>query len=274
MRRNERPAEALYSPYRLDWRFLPKPLLILKDMVRPLIVRASLSAARTPVMSAAWHGLIGRRTRKAIEAAGLLFIHIPKTGGTSISQRLYGRNLPHYTAKFYMDVFPDLFGRMKTFAVIRDPIARVMSSYRFICAGGTDMMASNHYARLLIERAGSFDGFVDLLHAHPDRIRLFEVLEKQSSYVCDDGRILVNHLFALDAAGGLSNGLTDLLGTQPLPRLNATKPTNLRMSEETRAKLGQLYREDIALFARLRQLPEPPLSAEAGHLLAGSRMML
>ncbi|GAH07415.1 unnamed protein product, partial [marine sediment metagenome] len=57
--------------------------------------------------------------------------HIPRNGGTSINNALYGRFMGHYTARDVRFWAPDLFGRLPSFAVTRNPWARLLSAYRF-----------------------------------------------------------------------------------------------------------------------------------------------
>jgi hypothetical protein len=67
---------------------------------------------RRPVL---WqHMRIFRRT-------GLIFVHVPKTAGISISLVLYGRRFPHNTAAELKASFPLLFRRLPSFAVVRNP---------------------------------------------------------------------------------------------------------------------------------------------------------
>ncbi len=202
-----------YRPYPVDWRFLPESVLLLKDTIRHFIVRADNGAACSRPLRKAWLYFLGRSTATAINQAGLLFIHIPKTAGTSISQRLYRRNLPHYTARFYQDVFRDEVSGVPCFSVLRDPVKRFLSAYKFIASGGSDVILACRYQRSRLHRyLYSPDALVDFLYANPALLRQTTSLIPQADFVLDsENRIMIDRLFAMDEA----DELPPMLGSKP-----------------------------------------------------------
>jgi chondroitin 4-sulfotransferase 11 len=60
-----------------------------------------------------------------------IFIHIPKCAGTTISEALYGADPWHYTALHYKENAPRRFRRYFTFAIVRDPLDRLISTYHY-----------------------------------------------------------------------------------------------------------------------------------------------
>jgi len=81
-----------------------------------------------------WAQLVWRRAG-LWKDAGVIFIHIPKNGGTSINQALYGRFMGHYSAKQILQTAPNLFNALPTFAISRNPWDRCASAYRFAKSG-------------------------------------------------------------------------------------------------------------------------------------------
>jgi hypothetical protein len=68
----------------------------------------------------------------------LIFVHVPRVAGTSISSALFGpRNTMHHSIRYYKTVHPRFYESAESFAVLRDPFARFASSYAFVRAGGT-----------------------------------------------------------------------------------------------------------------------------------------
>lgn len=246
---NRRGAES-YQPYAVDWRFLPEPALLAKDFVRYYLTAALNGAAGLPFLRQLWAETVGRRTISAIISAKLLFIHVPKAAGTSVSQRLYGRNLPHYTAEFYFKTFPHALRGVPSFAILRDPVERAVSAFRYLRSGGTPLIAVDRYQLSRLRGLETFDSFVDFLHQNRTRIlSLIGTIHPQSHFVCDpQGRVLVDRLCCLQGENGLPRELTDWLGLESLPRLNASEPTTVEVSPAARRKLLEIYSLDHQLF--------------------------
>lgn len=94
---------------------------------------------------------------------GFLFIHIPKTAGTSAALRLGLRDSRHETAWEYRELLgPALFWRLLRVAIVRDPIDRYCSLYNY-----ARLPVSHHHNNL--EPSRSPHG------AHADHERLREV---------------------------------------------------------------------------------------------------
>ena len=69
----------------------------------------------------------------------LIYIHVPKCGGTSILAELNnGAKLPRYHADWraYRQADPQAFERFFKFAIVRDPASRLRSAYQYLQAGG------------------------------------------------------------------------------------------------------------------------------------------
>jgi hypothetical protein len=263
---DERPKEGPrkhYKPYPIDWRFLPESLLILKDFGRYHLSNASNAMAVRRGLSRLWLASLGRRTLRSISHAGILFIHVPKAGGTSISQCLYGRNLPHYSASFYRTVFPRDVAGLPSFAVIRHPVERLVSTCAFLHDGGTDVIACDRFDRRRTGDLTSIDSVVDRLYAErADLSVLPRTFQRQSDYILgNDGRVMVDRLFSLDSANGFAPELGRWIGHPTIPRINSTRSSHFAVSEESRSKLGEIYAQDFALYRGI--------VANGGHLEFG-----
>ena len=62
-------------------------------------------------------------TLARIEQAGLLFVHIPKAAGMSISDALYGDQVKHVSIRLLHHLDGGRLAGLLSFAVMRDPIA-------------------------------------------------------------------------------------------------------------------------------------------------------
>ena len=72
--------------------------------------------------------------------AGVIFVHIPKSAGVAINTALYNRPLGHFFATDIQKVIPNAFDSLLTFGVVRNPLDRLVSAYRFAKSGGTSQM--------------------------------------------------------------------------------------------------------------------------------------
>ena len=238
---------ALFRPYPIDWRFLPEPALLVKDTVRHLVVQSVFAAAQVNIIRPAWAKAAQSRILEPAQRAQRLFIHIPKTGGTSISSCLYERNQPHLTAAFIFNLYGDLARSVPSFAVVRNPLDRLKSAYHFLRNGGTSIIAASRYEMRQLDFT-SFADFVDGIHANPNLANRILTLATQQDFVCDQqGNVIVDHLFRMTSEG-FSQRLFDWLAISQMPRLNATQYSTASVTADTRRKVEFLYAADYDLF--------------------------
>ena len=242
-----------YSPYAVDWRFLPEEVLLAKDFLRYHLVHASNSMAKSALFSRLWVRTFGSRILTSVENAGILFVHIPKAGGTSISKLLYRRNLPHYTAGFWMATFGEAVRCLPSFSVVRHPVERMVSAYKMARFGGTDIMAYSRYWQSRLRGLESFDAFVDHVFANRQRLEGLPLdLRSQASFILDpDSRVMVDRLFALSDLRGFSPQLNRWLATHTIPHLNATPSYPVDVTATTKRKIEEIYQTDFAIYDHL-----------------------
>ena len=242
-----------YSPYAVDWRFLPEDVLLVKDYARYHLANGSNRIAGISALSPVWVNTIGRGPLAAVRSAKVLFIHIPKTGGTSISKLLYGKNLPHYTAEFWISTFGEAVTNFPTFSVVRHPVERLVSAYKAMLSGGTDIMAYSRYWRARMRGLESLESFVDHIYENRSRMETFPAdLHEQAVFVVDrDGRVIVDRLFSLDSENGMPPTLERWLSVDSIPHLNATPPRVFKISDEVQNKIRSIYRRDFIIYNNL-----------------------
>src|SRR4051812_17110224 len=62
------------------------------------------------------------RIEDAMRRRNLIFVHVPRVAGTSITQALYGpRCTRHHSIRYYKTVAPGFWAQADSFAVLRDP---------------------------------------------------------------------------------------------------------------------------------------------------------
>lgn len=190
-----------------------------------------------------------RRERLArIAARGVLFIHVPKNGGTSTAQALYGMHIGHSSVRAYRIMARRFFQAMPSFAVLRDPEARFLSACRHARAGATADVAISPAFRGTYQTFASTDAILDHIEAAPSPYALDNIFRTQSWYVKDRSRAIgVDHLVMLDDLAGL---FARVCGFElPAPRLNRSQPSDLMLTAPQRERVRRLYAEDYALIA-------------------------
>jgi hypothetical protein len=76
---------------------------------------------------------------EAVKQSGIIFIHIPKTAGTSICKALYGTGtIGHLRIKEWQFSFPQTWRKLRVVSVVRDPLDRFLSAFYFLKKGGLD----------------------------------------------------------------------------------------------------------------------------------------
>lgn len=90
-----------------------------------------------------------------------LFLHLPKTGGVSISRALYGcLGMGHTTLGEYRALFrPRALERMFKFSFVRNPFDRIHSAYHFLRSGGMGGLDAE-FDQQVLQKYPSFEKFV------------------------------------------------------------------------------------------------------------------
>jgi hypothetical protein len=200
--------------------------------------------------------LVKRRSSLWLKT-GIVFVHVPKAAGTSISEALYGRFTGHVRAA---DVLRWGSSRVRTLprvAVARNPWDRLVSAYRFIKRGSG--IGGPHAGRVLrpeqyrIPEFDSFESFVNDWLAGRDVMTLDLALQPQSQFLFNHrGEILVDHLGRFEALAPTYAYLDGHIGgLAPMGRSNRSgDPVDYRTfyTPEVVERVGQIYAEDIRML--------------------------
>ena len=124
----------------------------------------------------------------------LIFIHIPKTAGSSIlnaiGSPLNGRLHIDYFQYYRSDI--NRFNEYIKFAVVRDPLDKLYSCYRYFINGGNQSDGDLVMKDLLANHCSDFDGFIANL-VTPSMMSQWNMLRPQCSYLCSKvGDVMVD----------------------------------------------------------------------------------
>lgn len=198
--------------------------------------------------------LISPNLLRPFRKKNLIFIHIPKNAGTSIAESVFGYSFGHHTAQFYRTLDPDFFDATTSFAVLRDPIERFVSSYCDIANGGGEMVPLfPHWGRVYGDSIGDMERFI-VAHRRVlgQYAKLDYVMRPQGEFVTDaEGAVIVSRIFVL---GRHDRELAEFLadhGVASLPQLNRTRKAPIILSASQERFVRELYASDFALIERV-----------------------
>ena len=205
--------------------------------------------ARSPLRRVAvWLG--GDGIPHQCRGSGILFIHVPRCAGMSISARLYGGIRDHHAASYFRDVDPGFFTSAFTFAVVRDPILRAISAYKFVLNRGAADMELDWGWQRRTAHIRTLDQYLDFLEENRSRLHQLDyVMRPQAAFICDaDGRPLVDRLFRLERDMDGLNAMLRRWGLPEVPHINATPRRTIAIDAAQIRRLRWLYAADHRLY--------------------------
>ena len=133
-----------------------------------------------------------------ISRSNYSFIHVPKAGGTSITHTIYGKSIPHLSATFFKNAYPDFFRKKYVFSVIRNPYERALSAYHFAKQNGTDIVSIEKNLLYNSKHFKNFSSFCQWL-SYQNLNELDYIFRSQSFYLVDgNGQLLIKNLWDLN----------------------------------------------------------------------------
>lgn len=179
-----------------------------------------------------------------------IFIHIPKTAGTSVARALFGSDSRHIPCIEYEKANPKKFRSYFKFAFVRNPWDRLFSAYHFLVRGGMNDY-DRTWAKTHLAHYQSFEQFVHEW-VNEENIMSWVHFRPQLHFITDStGKI------AMDFLGKMENISSDFdlvcrkLGvTASLPALNMTDKDHYlkAYTAEMIEIVAQAYRNDITLL--------------------------
>lgn len=186
---------------------------------------------------------------------GVGMIHVPKSAGTSLARELYGRSLGHFPLELYQKTLGPLSCQVPIFAVLRDPVDRFLSAFRFFSMRGTrDAGMTLDDPRSDLWRQ-DLDRFLsEYIDPTPELERDY-IFRPQVSFVtphCHSTRSSLQ-LFPLHAMDNIAQWLAHHTGrTINIPHANrSATSTPISLSSHQRHRIQLLFKADQELFDAL-----------------------
>lgn len=186
----------------------------------------------------------------------LLFIHIPKNGGTSIIEHF--NMSPH--GHFRWDNHPNFNNRfLYKFSVVRNPWDRILSNYTYSkleksfwhSSNGTSVYGPHPDYFLLKDK--TFSDCIELLYKNPKLFR-HEGWSNQSDYIIDNNNnIMVDRIIKFE---NIDNEIYDMVEKlnlkiqKNLPHINISKKSEFKkfFKKSEVEIVEEIYKKDIINF--------------------------
>lgn len=180
---------------------------------------------------------------------GCLFVHIPRSAGSSLCLAMFGCQVGHRRLRDYQVGRDRRMEHLLKFTVCRDPVDRVFSGYRFLKAGGLTRSDENWAKKHLVKNM-SFDGFVrDVLV--PERKTPYIHFVPQHEFVerYTYGPVGVDVICRYENLAEDVGKVAGVLGIElDLAHVNASPKAKLEHDPATVDTLKRLYARDYYLF--------------------------
>ena len=191
----------------------------------------------------------------------IIFIHIPKTGGSSLNGLLRRKGIsvkdhnirdPNFK---YLKQIPREESEIR-FCIVRNPFDRVVSAFFYLSKGGNckeDLEDAKNYN--ILKYKGDFELFVK--NEFYDNSPIFEQIhfKEQYKWICDDdGNLLVDEVLSFE---NLKDNVKYFLKKNKIntwswrfPHRNKSKHSHYSSyyTEETKKIIAKVYETDFKLF--------------------------
>jgi hypothetical protein len=187
----------------------------------------------------------------------IIFIHIPKTGGTSVEDCLSLRKkkngyglvinkylrkiaMQHYTIQEYNTFFKNT--NYYKFSIVRNPYERFISEYYWIPIKNIGYKGGQYI--------DDFIKYVENIvkNKHYNLTIFHNHFIPQYNYICDiDNNIIIDKLFRYENMDEIKLFLKEKYDVS-LPHLNKSKNDKLEFTNLQKDKIYQIYQKDFDIF--------------------------
>lgn len=183
-----------------------------------------------------------------------IFIHIPKTGGTSVGQTIYDSNVIGHKHRKWSDYYylnKKFYNNSFKFCFVRNPYDRILSVYNYLMNVPSQHIYTKKWAEKFMTDVSSLEEFVNYLN--PIRMKVWPHLELQTDYIFSGKKNMV------DFIGRFENFEEDLMFVAKKLNINVNKVPHLNKSakkeksvpivnELIKERIYYLYKKDFILL--------------------------
>jgi hypothetical protein len=218
-----------------------------------------------------WDGTTYVYTLRGFERQECIFVHVPRAAGTSICQALFGHNAGgHKTVREYERIFGETFWDYFTFSFVRNPYARLVSTYEYLRKGGHPAWPSNReFGEQVI---GAYDGFGSfvLQWLRPEKTEWpLPHFYPQTHFLTLGGELAVDYVGHVETIEEDFAAVCDRLGEAPeLLEVNKTPGERAPLAfyydaDAVIQRVQEVYDADFEHFGYLRNVEEANVPPES-----------
>ncbi|MEM8629763.1 MAG: sulfotransferase family 2 domain-containing protein [Pseudomonadota bacterium] len=200
-----------------------------------------------------------KKIQSVLDRTGMVFVHVPKNAGSSVSERLYGQLLGHHSMQFLSAALPRHYlNRAFRFAILRDPNTRLLSAYTYLKTMPTSV-PDMRFREECLSDVTDFSAFLGRLEDPDFRLKVmrWHHFREQCAFLSDrSGKLLVDVIFSMDHMSTVEDMLAAALGERRrIAKTNASTPQQSRsdVSDEQRRLVSDVYGQDLVLYSRLSE---------------------
>ncbi|WP_448546881.1 sulfotransferase family 2 domain-containing protein [Thalassotalea fusca] len=144
-------------------------------------------------------GLVGYPYKPFTHRYKCIFIHIPKSAGTSVLHTLGDTGARwHVSWLHFRRAAPDKFNKYFRFSIVRHPVSRLYSAYQYMLSGGNQSVNDKLLQEKIITNSTTFDEFVKHVLTF-ETVMDYEVFKPQYGFIFDKtGKCQVNEVIRFE----------------------------------------------------------------------------
>ena len=198
--------------------------------------------------------LLSRKYIKHYRKQDVIFVHIPKSAGTSIAKSIYGARNGHLTAIDIKEKLGhDIFEKKISFGVTRNPYDRLVSAYFYAKQGGSKDGGISNPSFYQKKEFRNFDSFVKEWLVKQDLEGVDPIFRPQKDYLFHHDQQIVNKIFKIERIEEILKFLQETLKREiSIPVTNKTKRSRDYLDYYTQDSMdivNKLYSSDFRLFS-------------------------
>lgn len=187
-----------------------------------------------------------------LKSKKIFFIHIPKSAGISIHSALFGfDSLGHVRYTDYKQFLSsNIFKKFRFVSFVRDPYARLLSSFFYLKNGGRGHDIDIEYQSLL-KKYDSFNDFVDKFLNHENILKIDHFVPQSLWLSNEEGKVEIDFIGKFENLNEDYNKLQlkyNISSTKLTHQNKTSHKTKTFFSQKNLEKINVLYKIDFENF--------------------------